>query len=128
MKNRNLNSRRAFLKSSGILFGSTLPLLFMQPIVTFFQNYASNTIDYKTRQTAKLFHENKKFVRRLAKSYNGQGLSHLQLVILGNQGLMKAAVHYDNTRGYPFISYAVWWIRQAMLQGMSENKYLIKVF
>ena len=84
--------------------------------------------DYKTKQTARLIRDNQKFVKRIAESYKGHGLSHLQLVILGNQGLMKAAVHYDNTRGYPFISYAVWWIRQAMLQGMSENKYLIKVF
>ena len=125
MKNGNKYSRRGFLKSSGIIFGSTLSLLFLQPIITLFQHCASRMDDYKTKQTARLIRDNQKFIQRIAESYMGQGLSQSKLVKLGNEGLIKAAKHYDNTRGYPFISYAVWWIRQAMLQGLAERATIV---
>lgn len=128
MKNSKYYSRRKFLKSSGIMLGSILPLLFTQPIVIFIKNFTSNITDYESKQKSKLLRDNKKFVKRIAESYNGQGLSQSELVKLGNKGLIKAARHYDNTRGYPFISYAVWWIRQAMLQGLAENKYRTVAF
>ena len=122
MKNSNIYSRRTFLRSSGIMLGSTLPFILIQPITKFLQNFTSKINDYESKQRSKLLKDNETFVKRIAESYKGQGLSHFELVELGNNGLLKAAKYYDNTRGYPFISYAVWWIRQAMLQGLAMRK------
>lgn len=63
----------------------------------------------------------------VAKEYRGQGLSLTDLINEGNIGLIRAAHRYDETKGFKFISYAVWWIRQAILQALSEQVRIVKL-
>jgi RNA polymerase primary sigma factor len=75
----------------------------------------------------RLIKANLKFVVSVAKQYQSQGLSLSDLINEGNCGLMKAARHFDATKGFKFISYAVWWIRQYILQGLQENGRLVRM-
>jgi len=75
----------------------------------------------------RLVKANLKFVVFVAKQYKNQGLSFSDLISEGNIGLMKAVRRFDETKGYKFISYAVWWIRQAMLQALAEQSRLIRL-
>jgi RNA polymerase primary sigma factor len=76
---------------------------------------------------AKLVTANLRFVITIAKNYKNQGLSLNDLINEGNLGLIQAAQRFDETRGYKFISYAVWWIRQHIVQAIQENSRLIRL-
>lgn len=75
----------------------------------------------------KLVLANLRFVISVAKQYQNQGLSLTDLISEGNIGLIKAASRFDATKGFKFISYAVWWIRQSILQAISENARVIRL-
>ena len=75
----------------------------------------------------KLVRSNLRFVVSVAKSYQNHGLSLEDLINEGNLGLVKAAHRFDETRGFKFISYAVWWIRQAILQAIAEKTRMIRL-
>lgn len=74
-----------------------------------------------------LIRANLKFVVSVAKSYQGKGLSLIDLIQEGNYGIIMAAHKYDYTKGYKFISYAIWWIRQSILKAISEQCRVVKI-
>jgi len=79
------------------------------------------------RAHQELIVSNLRFVVSVAKKFQGQGRPLEELICEGNLGLIKAAERFDETRGFKFISYAVWWVRQSILQSLSEHSRMVRV-
>lgn len=79
------------------------------------------------RALDKLCKSNLRFVISVAKEYQGQGIPLVDLISEGNLGLIKAAAKFDHTRGFRFISYAVWWVRQAILQSLNDHSRTVRL-
>jgi RNA polymerase primary sigma factor len=91
------------------------------------QNYARRAAEGDTVAKNKLIQANLRFVVNVAKKYQNQGLPLADLISEGNIGLMNAIERFDVSKGYHFISYAVWWIRQAILKAICEKSRMIRL-
>jgi RNA polymerase primary sigma factor len=90
-------------------------------------NLAKRIQEGDQKAVEKLIKANLKFVVSIAKEYQGQGLALSDLISEGNYGLIKAANRFDYTKGFRFISYAVWWIKQSIIQSLNDNARLVRL-
>lgn len=88
---------------------------------------AKRIIDGDDTAVSELVTANLKFVITVAKEFQGQGLSFNDLINEGNYGLVKAAHKFDHTKGFRFISYAVWWIKQSIVQSLNDNARMVRL-
>jgi len=108
---------------------SKIPMITPEEETTLAQRikmFNRNPVDSQ-RALDKLVQANLRFVVSVAKQYQHQGLSLSDLINEGNLGLIKAAQRFDETKGFKFISYAVWWIRQSILQALAEQGRLVRL-
>jgi RNA polymerase primary sigma factor len=118
MKNRANQSLDRYLQEIG-----EVPLLSPEEEIDLARRIKRNDQD----ALEKLTKANLRFVVSVAKQYQNQGLSLGDLINEGNLGLIKAAKRFDETRGFKFISYAVWWIRQSILQALAEQSRVVRL-
>lgn len=91
------------------------------------QDLATKSQEGDEKSRERLITGNLRFVISVAKQYQGKGINFEDLVNEGNYGLIKAAERFDQTRGFKFISYAVWWIRQSVLQALAEQSRIVRL-
>ena len=126
---RQLKINSSFTLRDSVALGIYMKEVGSKPLLTVEEEVALVRAYRKGDQKAfvKLVSGNLRFVISVAKQYQNQGLSLSDLISEGNFGLMKAIEKFDETRGFKFISYAVWWIRQSILQAIAEQSRMVRL-
>ena len=126
---RQLKITQSITKRDGITLDKYLQEIAKEDLITAEQEVELAIKIKQGDQVAldRLTKANLRFVVSVAKQYQGQGLTLPDLINEGNVGLIKAAQKFDETRGFKFISYAVWWIRQSIIQAISEQSRLVRL-